>query len=138
MSKTKTAAAPMPDFGHMFAADLEAETVPFRIAGRDAWVKLKPMDFNLLVEFNLQPPTERVNFMLRHTLLDWHLWALGGYPLDPSEPRVRQWEQFNAPDDPAARARILEQGLSLSPEAGNWLVAECMRVNGQTPEAQGN
>lgn len=159
--ETPAAEVEVAAFESLFAADQEPVRVPFTVAGRGAWVELTPMDaadhsrFSTIglkyklgdgglqnVDITEVDQAAREQFLVQHTVTDWLLWQRQGRALnDPTA--ERGWQQVGAPEhsDPKKQHRMRQEflaGLKCQRAFWEWLVRQCVRVNGLDGETVGN
>lgn len=149
----------MKSFGVLFASDLQTERVPFTVTddtGKEleCWVDLRPMDSGHLDDFNVAGCEVRMvndgagmrqeigkidigarnRFLVSRTLVGWQMWRRqynAGVPIG--------WMQDVPSEVTRQREGAIESGEWRTERAfWEWLVGECLRVNGMTEQDAGN
>lgn len=126
-----------PDFGSLFAADMDPVRVRFTAGGRDCWMDFRPMDademarFEALTRKGMDDPDNYLaarHFIRARTVVGWQIWQRNG----------ETWQESVAPEDVSQRRALLAGGWQLAPDFAAWIDEQCLVVNKLLEADEGN
>lgn len=146
-----------PEFAAFFAADLPITRREFTIAGKPAWIDLRPLDSEASetyrtvgLELRIAPGetipeitktdlAARNTYLVSHCVVGYHLWTQARL----KDGTARDWQQVCSPEDfvnlrPEQRERRVAEAFKCNPQAWEWLVLQCAQINGFTEGAAKN
>lgn len=138
----------MKELRAWFAADMPLEVVPFAVAGQPCELHLRPMNDSQRDRFEMMgmrlaqqveagtvtddAANKLKRYLVEHTLVNWVIRKVRKTVTD-GETVVAE----ELPQKPSERESAL-RSFTADPEAFEWLVEECKRVNGYLEPEAGN